>query len=685
MSLSSSPQSQPPKTYDNTSISALKGADRVRLRPGVIFGSNDLQGCFHGFFEILSNSIDEAREGYGKHIIVRRYQDHSISVEDFGRGIPLAYNRKEKRYNWELVYCELYAGAKYANDAQSEYEFSLGLNGLGACATQYASSWFKVEVRRDNKLFQLDFVRGENVSGLQQRDLRPEEKAEKPTGTLQHWLPDLEVFTEIEIPLEYFQEILTQQSVVNPGIRFDLYDEATGETWSYETSRGIAERVEELAGQDAITGLITNAGTGMGRDRKDLKDYHVKAEVAFCFTQNTLSQEYFHNSSFLAYGGAPERAAKAAFLGAIDRELQKRGKYKAQEEKIKVQDVFDSLVLISSSFSNYVSYENQTKKAINNRFIREYLTELLEKALELWFVEDLAGSEKALDQILVNKRSRESSDRQRINLKKKLSVGTGGFLNRVPNFVDCKSKVQAERELFIVEGNSALGSVKMARNADFQAVIPLRGKILNCLKANYRQIFSNQIIVDLLKVLGCGAELHGNRVKDLSNFDLDKLRWGKIIICTDADVDGFQIRTLILAMLYRLTPKLLTEGLVYIAESPLFEVTFIGTGRGKKGEDRGEETYFAYSETEKRALLKTLARRKGTVKVQRSKGLGENEPEMMWTSTMNPKTRRLIQVLPEEPAKMKEYFDLLLGDNLSGRKAYIESHGAKYMDMIDTQ
>ena len=656
------------KDYTNESISALKGADRVRLRPSVIFGSDDLEGCKHSFFEILSNSIDEAREGHGSLITVTRFTDHSLQVEDEGRGIPLDFNQKEQRYNWELVYCELYAGGKYDNKSGSNYQFSLGLNGLGACATQYASDFFKVSVRRDGYLYELDFEKGENIGGL-----RKTKTNTKKTGTIQHWKPDNDVFTDIEIPAEYFHEVLKQQAVVNAGIRFLWKDEITGEEKEFLYEQGIAGFVSELNGDKGISETVYFEGEGKGRDRSDKDDYQVMAQVAFSFNQQGESIYYYHNSSYLEYGGSPDRAARSAFVAEFDREIKSQNKYKGDEPKISFQDISDILILVISSFSTFSSYENQTKKAINNRYIQRFLTDLLRENIRVWIIENQAVASKVIDQILVNKRSRENAEKQRKSLKKKLSGQIDNMYNRVKNFVDCRSRVVDERELYIVEGNSALGSVKMARDAEFQAVIPLRGKILNCLKAGYTQIFNNDIIMDLINILGCGIHIEGKSKRKIAPFDIDKLRWDKVIICTDADVDGFQIRTLILAMLYRLTPELIEKGKIYIAESPLFEITHV--------QKKLEKTYFAYSDQEKNAIVNAL--KGGKIHLQRSKGLGENEPEMMWETTMNPKTRRLIQVLPEDDERMKEVFDLLLGDNLSGRKQYIEDYGSDYMELLD--
>ena len=659
-------------TYDNESISSLKGADRVRKRPGVIFGSDGLEGCEHAVFEILSNAIDEARGGHGKLITVTRFADRSIQVEDQGRGCPVDWNEKEGRYNWELVFCELYAGGKYDNENSENYEFSLGLNGLGSCATQYASRYMDVTVYREGKEYRLHFERGEIVGKLESTELTTNKKR---TGTTIRWLPDLEVFTDIAVPLDYYQDVMKRQAVVNAGVTFRLRNEtAPGkfDTQEFLYENGIADYIRELAGDDALTEPVFWEAERRGRDRADKPEYKVKLSVALCFSNKTALCEYYHNSSFLEHGGSPEKATRSAMVSAIDKYLRDNNKYAKGEAKITFPDVQDCLILVSSSFSTQTSYENQTKKAITNKFIQEAMTEFLRSRLEIYFIENRDAAEKIAAQVLINKRSRETAERTRINQKKKLTEKID-IANRVQKFVDCRTKDVERREIYIVEGDSALGACKQSRDAEFQGLIPVRGKILNCLKADYPRIFKSDVITDLMKVLGCGVEVSGKAVKDLNQFDLSNLRWSKVVICTDGDVDGFQIRTLILTMLYRLCPTLIREGYVYIAETPLFEITC--------KEKSGEKTWFAYSEKEKADILKKLEGKK--VNVQRSKGLGENDPEMMWMTTMSPETRRLIRVLPEDAEETARVFDLLLGDNLSGRKDYIAENGYKYLDMID--
>ena len=658
--------------YDNESISSLKGADRVRKRPGVIFGSDGLEGCEHAVFEILSNAIDEARGGHGKLITVTRFLDHSVQVEDMGRGCPVDWNEKEGRYNWELVFCELYAGGKYDNENSENYEFSLGLNGLGSCATQYASRYMDVTVWRDGKEYRLHFERGEIAGKL---EVSEQTGNKKRTGTTIRWLPDLDVFTDIDIPVDYYRDVMRRQAVVNAGVTFRLKNETAAgkyETEEFVYEHGIEDYIRELAGLDALTEPVYWEAERKGRDRPDKPEYKVKLSVALCFSNKTALCEYYHNSSFLEHGGSPEKATRSAMVSAIDKYLRDNNKYVKGEAKITFPDVQDCLILVSSSFSTQTSYENQTKKAITNKFIQEAMTEFLRSRLEIYFIENRDAAEKIAAQVLINKRSRETAERTRINQKKKLTEKID-IANRVQKFVDCRTKDVERREIYIVEGDSALGACKQSRDAEFQGLMPVRGKILNCLKADYPRIFKSDVITDLMKVLGCGVEVSGKAVKDLNQFDLSNLRWSKVVICTDGDVDGFQIRTLILTMLYRLCPTLIREGYVYIAETPLFEITC--------KEKSGEKTWFAYSEKEKADILKKLEGKK--VNVQRSKGLGENDPEMMWMTTMSPETRRLIRVLPEDAEETARVFDLLLGDNLSGRKDYIAENGYKYLDMID--
>ena len=653
------------KEYGNESITTLKGADKVRKRPGVMFGSDGIEGCEHSIFEILSNSIDEARQGFGNRILVTRFADNSVEIEDFGRGIPVDYNPKEERYNWELVFCELYAGGKYNNDSDESYEYSLGLNGLGLCATQFASEYMDADIRRDGFRYTLHFEKGYLVG-----EMKKEPYTKKDTGTRIRWKPDLEVFTDIAVPMDYYKDIIKRQAIVNAGLAFVLTDKEAGTKEEIVYAEGIADHVRELVGEDAFSSVQVWNCERRGRDREDKPEYNVKINAAVSFSNKVSASEYYHNSSWLEHGGAPQKAVRSAFVTMIDQRLKANGKYNKNESKITYQDVEDCLVIVTSSFSNITSYENQTKKSINNRFIQEAMTDFFKRQLEIWFVENPVEADKICGQVLVNKQSREKSEKERLNLKKTLSSNMD-MTSRVAKFVDCRSKYVNERELYIVEGDSAAGSCKSARDASFQGIMPVRGKILNCLKADYARIFKSEIITDLIKVLGCGVDVNTKANKKLATFDINQLRWSKVIICTDADIDGFQIRTLILTMFYRLMPDLIKEGKIFIAESPLYEIA------------TKDQTYFAYNEQEKAEILEMIGKAKYTI--QRSKGLGENNPDMMSLTTMAPATRRLIKVMPEDAERTFMMFDVLLGDNLAGRKEYIAENGERFIELADVQ
>ena len=650
--------------YGNDSISSLKGADRVRKRPAVIFGSDGVEGCAHSIFEILSNSIDEAREGYGEKILLTRFGDGSIQVEDFGRGIPVDYNPKEQRYNWELVFCEMYAGGKYSA-GEDNYEYSLGLNGLGLCATQYASEWMTADIYRDGFHYHLDFKQGEPAGEMIKEPFKG-----RRTGSIIRWKPDTQVFTDVNVPTEYFTDTMKRQAVVNAGLDLIFVDQTGPEkqTIEFRYEKGIEDYVNETVGLDYITPTRYCESTATGRDREDQPDYRVKMSAAFCFSNKVQMLEYYHNSSWLEHGGSPDRAVRTAFVNQIDNYLKTKGLYKKNESKITFADVQDCLVYVSSTFSTRTSYENQTKKAITNKFVAQAMTEFLKHNLEVYFLENPEEAQKICQQVLINKQSREHAEKTRQSIKKTMTSQID-IANRVQKFVDCRTKDVSRRELYIVEGDSAMGAVKTSRDSEFQGIMPVRGKILNCLKADYDRIFKSDVITDLIKVLGCGVELGGKAKKDLATFNLENLRWNKVVICTDADVDGYQIRTLILTMLYRLTPTLINEGYVYIAESPLYEI------------NTKNKTYFAYTEPEKANILARIGKEKYTI--QRSKGLGENDPEMMWLTTMNPESRRLIKVNPEDVEHTAAVFDLLLGDNLAGRKEHIAQHGVEYLDDLD--
>lgn len=653
-------------TYND--LKSLKGPDQVRLRPAVIFGSDSVEGCRHSVFEIISNSIDEAREGYGKKIVITLFADHSVTVEDMGRGIPIDFNKSEDKYNWELAFCTLYAGGKYDNNSGENYSYALGLNGLGLCATQFSSEYMEVVSCNGTWKYSLRFEKGFNVTD-DERGFK-KSKFSEYTGTTIHWKPDLEVFTDIDIGTEYLEDMLRRQAIVNDGVEFLLRVEGEEgfEEKTFVYAEGINDYLREVVGEQSLTTPQFWNTQKMGRDREDKEEYKLKMNVAFTFSKEVQFIEHYHNSSWLEHGGSPEDAMKKAFLSQIDSYLKSNNKYNKGEKSIKWDDIADCLVFISSNFSTQASYANQTKKAVTNAFIKEAMTDWLKHQLEVYFLENPDEAVKISERVIINKRSRENAEKVRstsiANLTAKIDL-----TNRIDKFVDCRSKDVSRREVYIVEGDSALGSVKLARDAEFQAVIPVRGKILNCLKASHEKIFKSEIITNLIKVLGCGVEVKSKANKNLNSFSLENLRWNKVVICTDADYDGFQIRTLILTMIQELCPTLIEKGYVYIAESPLYEI------------NTKDKTYFAYTEPEKTKILGMIGEKK--YDIQRSKGLGENDPDMMSLTTMNPDTRRLIKVTPTDAERTKTMFDVLLGNDLEGRKDFIRENGSRYLDAAD--
>ena len=539
------------------------------------------------------------------------------------------------------------------------------MNGLGLCSTQYSSEYMDVDIRRDGMRYTLHFEKGENVGGL-----KKEPYNKKDTGTKITWKPDLEVFTDVNIPPEYFLDVMKRQAIVNAGVEFVFRNQngRSFDTTVFQYMNGVSDHVAELVGEDGLTGVQHWTTEVKTRDRDDKPEYKCKMDIAVAFSNKVSATEYYHNSSWLEHGGAPDKAVRNAFTYQIDSYLKSTNKYNKTDKKITFDDIADCLVCVISSFSNIASYANQTKKAVTNKGIQDAMTAFLRQSLEVYFIENPLEADKIAEQVLINKRSRENAEKTRLNIKKNLSRNLD-ITNRVEKFMDCRSKDISERELFIVEGDSAKGACVLARNADFQAIMPIRGKILNCLKVDYDRIFKSDIITDLLRVLGCGVEVKSKANKNLSLFDLDALRWSKVIICTDADVDGFHIRTMLLTMLYRLTPTLIREGKVFIAESPLYEIT------------TKNQVYFAYDEAEKEQFIKEIGDEKYTI--QRSKGLGENEPDMMNFTTMNPKTRRLIKIMPDDAEQTAAIFDILIGNNLQARKDYIVEHGSEYIDQLD--
>lgn len=651
--------------YNAESIKALKGADRVRKRPAVIFGTNDQAGCFHAIFEIIANSVDEAREGKCTDIWVEVRDDGSVLVRDNGRGVPMGWNEAEERFAWEMIFDDLYAGGKMD---ESAYGQALGMNGLGAASCQYASEWFRVTSWYEGKAHTVNFKKGRAVGKLE------EVLSDHENGTEIEFKPDREVFTDITISCLTYLDALRRQAIQIPELTFHFkHPEANGEVIvSFPAAaKGFLDTLYQK--QYLPNGAYNFTEEGTADDENGLGEYNVKMKVAFTFSREEPVVEVYHNGSPLTDGGSSQSGLEAGLTVGLTEMAHQYGKL-PKGEKLVWKDIAEIFGCVLETYcpGTRSQYKNQTKTAINNVGIGRFVASHMSERVIRWCGDNRTVAERVINEVLLNKKARESAESVKKKVINKLSKDVESRGAELPEkFIDCQSRDSSKRELYIVEGDSALGSVKLSRNGMFQAVMPVRGKILNCLKADLSHILNNDIIIDLWRVLGCGLEVQSKHIKDLPKFDLKKLKYNKIVICTDADVDGYQIRCLLLTMFYRLAPTLLREGKVFIVETPLFEITYKGD----------KDTAFAYSIEERDKILedwKAKGYNMNSVDVARSKGLGENNPEMMAVSTMRPETRRMVAVkMPEMTDNVISVFEALLGNDLESRKYLIRQYMAR--------
>ena len=644
------------RDHTETQIKSLTEKEKVRLRPDVWLQSHDLNAVKHSLVEVLGNSIDEASMGYGSTIKVKRYSDNSLEVTDNGRGIPMDFNEKEQEYNWKLIFLTLFAGGKYDDSA---YEMSVGLNGVGLTVVQFSSEYMNVEVKRNGKRYLMDFEKGDPVTELRVSEL----ENPKETGSRIRWLPDKEVFTDIEIEDDYFLPLLEGMALAS-GVTFEFEDELSGESRVIEALDYEQVLEEETKGK-SISDLIFMSDSGTACDTKnDADSYKYLYKIGFCFTEKGGKSRYFHNMVEVDKRGSGGIHSASVYFAVA------KGLSEVLERSINIRDV----VALSDKFSCYMftrsgdtSYDGQAKRSVLNKGLEG----VLKQDLSLEVTKLFQRNKELQDYFRRILDLREKAKQQEMKIErdvKKIYNKMNEFDNApIDKFADCRGS--EGRELYIVEGDSAFGSCLLARDSDRQAITSVRGKIKNCLKADVSQIASNDIILRLIKIINEPVEIQG-----LGKVTLGDIReWEKFVICTDADEDGFQIRTLILAMFYRLYPSLLKTGRVYIAESPLFEI------------EMGKEVLFAYTEGEKEKIVSELEASGIKYTLNRSKGLGENNPDMMWLTTMNPSTRRLIQVVydDEEREEITKYtFDALLGDDLEERKLLINDY-MKNIDIVE--
>ncbi|WP_025909350.1 DNA topoisomerase type IIA subunit B [Priestia flexa] len=643
--------------YGNDSIRSLSDRDAVRMRVATYAGGNDKAGAFTTVREVVANSIDEFKTHHGDEITIQHLTDGSIKVADKGRGCPVDWNESEGKYNYQLIFESLNAGGKFS---QSNYNFSTGLNGIGNSLVVLSSKFANIEVIRDGHKYNLEYLKGINEGGLHKEKL----DSETPTGTTIHWKPDLEVFLENDFPEEWFVDYLKQQAIVNKGLKL-IFINQKGEQQEFYYEDGIVDYLKESAEGKEFTAIQYLETEAVGRDREDKEDYKSKYEIAFCFNNEITKLESYHNSSYLKNGGAPHDAIKTAFVFAVDKLIKDKGKYNKNEKKINFSDVEDSLMIVSNTYSSETSYQNQTKFAITNRFIQEHMSKYLKEQLEIYFIENPIDADKIVERTLINKRSREKALKTRNDAVKQLSQTVKNSLTRPEKFLPCRSKDNSEVELIIIEGDSAMNSVKNSRNSKIQCVMPIKGKSLNVVKSNLDSILKNKEIRGIFQILNCGMEYEGKAIKGIKKFNIDDMSVNKIIIFSDEDEDGMHIRSLIIAIMRILAPQIIEKGHLYVLESPLYKI------------ENGKDLHLVYSEREKNELVRNLT---GKVNVQRFKGLGGLNSSMLSKTAMHPENRRLTQIKMDDAVKSTKTLEMFMDKEVEERKEFIQTHGDKYFD-----
>ena len=658
--------------YGNESIETIDTErDQVRQKPTIYFGTNDVKGCAHGTFELVTNSLDEIREGHGNFIKVVVDDNNVITVIDNARGVPMGYNTAKETFNWYLVYCKLFASGKYN---ASNYGASAGLNGVGASITQFASTFMKVVSSRKELVIEngKEKLVGKRYT-MNFKDGHPDgelivEDYDGPTGTAVTYQPDRKVFLSIDIPVEIFLDRFRRMAMLIPNATIMLDYKGTPFTLSYPS--GCAGYIEDACQDKVINDIIEISGEceGADDDFEDSEVYKAGFSVAFTFSRDVNFKEVYHNGTYLEEAGTSFDGFRYGLTKVIEEYARKSGKI-AHNGRIQFTDIDEMLVaIISTDCPGNLSYfKGQYKTAIGNPLLRKLASSVTLEELRKWAATHKDEMDKIVEAVLLNKEAREKADSVKRKVIDKMKKDINSLGGKPAKFMKCKSTDASKTELYITEGDSAKGAVVLARDAEYQAIMPLRGKILNCLKESLERIMDSDIILDLIHVIGCGVEPRSKYIKDIPVFDINKLNFGKIIICTDADIDGGHIRCLLLTMIYRLMPTLLKRGHVYIAETPLFTITC------------DKQKYFAYNEEEKVKILGELGQqgyRDSQIKLERSKGLGENDADDMAVSTMNPATRRLVQVeYPEgDDSQFVELINTLMGTDLESRKNIIADH-----------
>lgn len=628
--------------YDASQITVLEGLEAVRRRPGMYIGNTELLGLHHCVYEVVDNAVDEALAGYCDRIIVRIHKDSVVSVEDNGRGIPVDIHPQTGRPALEVVMTTLHAGGKFGGEG---YKVSGGLHGIGVSAVNAVSAWLEAVVKRDGKIYRQRYERGRPVTPVEVIG----ETDPNDTGTKITWLRDPEIFKPgVDYKYQTIAQRLRETAFLTPGLKITIIDERIDQEATFYFEGGIISFVRY-----------------MNRDRKVLHEpiYAKKivddilVEVAMQYTDGYNESVFtFANNINTVEGGTHLTGFRSALTRTINDYARRQGFLKEKDNNFTGEDVREGLTAVVSVKLREPQFEAQTKIKLNNPEVKGAVESVLNEAFAQWLEEHPREAREILAKILTSARAREAARKAREMVVRKSALES---LTLPGKLADCSERDPEKTELYIVEGDSAGGSAKQGRDRRFQAILPLRGKILNVEKARLNKVLDNKEVQAIISALGCGIG---------DDFDISKLRYGRVILMADADVDGAHIRTLLLTLFFRYMPQLIEAGRLYIAQPPLYLI------------QAGREKYYAYSDEEKEAILKKLDGK--NVTVQRYKGLGEMNPEQLWETTMNPENRTLLQVTIEDAVQADKTFTMLMGTAVPPRKRFIQTH-AKQVRNLD--
>lgn len=625
--------------YGASQIQVLEGLEAVRKRPSMYIGSISGRGLHHLVYEVIDNSIDEALAGYCSLIEVVIHHDNSITVKDNGRGIPVDMHKVGKPAV-EVVMTILHAGGKFGDGG---YKVSGGLHGVGVSCVNALSEHMEVEVRRGGKVYGIEFSRGKTVVPLYEKGTTEE------TGTTVHFKPDAEIFTELVYSYETLRIRIRELAFLNKGVKIILSDERSGKTETFHYEGGIIEFVRYV---DENKDKINEEPIYI----EGIKENNiVEVAIQYCDTYNENIFTFVNNIN-TEEGGTHLSGFKQALTRTINDYARKIGTLKENDDNLSGDDVREGITAVISIKVPEPQFEGQTKTKLGNSEIRPIVDNMVSEGLAEFFEENPAVAKKIVEKSIISARARLAARKARELTRRKNALEISSLPGKL---ADCQSKDAAETEIYLVEGDSAGGSAKQGRDRRFQAILPLRGKILNVEKARLDKILSSEEIRNMITAFGCGIG---------EEFDINKARYGKIIIMTDADVDGAHIRTLLLTFFYRYMQPLIKEGHVFIAQPPLYLVR------------KGQKHMYAYSDDELQKVLDEVGRDNNPY-VQRYKGLGEMNPEQLWETTMNPEARTVLQVHLEDAAEADAIFSVLMGDKVEPRRQFIEQNAGKVRNL----